>query len=139
MLYYSWCVTDVIIFHFGPFFSVFPHNNLKNQNLKKLKKSLKISSFYTGAPKIMIICYTVPEIKHNKQSFLSFLAIFCPLTLLATWKSKVLKKWTKNLKILSFYTCIPQMMIIWCMVPETWSAIDRFFCHFGLFFAFLPH
>ena len=27
-----------------------------------MKKHLEISSFYTSAPKIMIICYTVPEI-----------------------------------------------------------------------------
>ena len=31
--------------------------------------------------------------------------------------------------------CGPQMMIIWCMVPEISSTI---FCHFGLFFALLP-
>ena len=30
------------------------------------------------------------------------------------------------------------MTIIWCMVPEIWSMIDRIFCHFGLFFALLP-
>ena len=30
------------------------------------------------------------------------------------------------------------MTIIWCMVPEIWSATDRIFCHFGLFFALLP-
>ena len=27
------------------------------------------------------------------------------------------------------------MTIIWCMVPEIWSATDRIFCHSGLFFA----
>ena len=27
------------------------------------------------------------------------------------------------------------MTIIWCMVPEIWSATDRIFCHFGPFFA----
>ena len=29
------------------------------------------------------------------------------------------------------------MTIIWYMVPEIWSAPDRIFCHFGLFFALL--
>ena len=28
------------------------------------------------------------------------------------------------------------MTIIWCMVPEIWSATDRIFCYFGLFFPF---
>ena len=28
------------------------------------------------------------------------------------------------MEILSFYTCVPKMMIRWCMVPEIWSAIN---------------
>ena len=78
------------------------------------------------------------DIKHDKQSFLSFWAIFCPLTLLTTYKIKFLKKWKTFLKILSLHTCIPQMMIIWCMVLEIWSTADRILCHFGLFFSLLP-
>ena len=66
-------------------------------------------------------------------------AIFCPLTLLTTWKMKVLKKWNKHLKILSFYTCIPQMMIIWCIVPEIWSTTDRTYLSFwAMFCTFTP-
>ena len=30
------------------------------------------------------------------------------------------------------------MTIIWCMVPEIWSATDIIFCHSGPFFALLP-
>ena len=53
-----WCVTDVIIFHFGPFD---PPKNPKNQNLKnEKKKCLEMSSFYISVPKMMMICYTVP-------------------------------------------------------------------------------
>ena len=33
-----WCVTDVIIFHFGSFFPFHPPNSRKNQNWKKKKK-----------------------------------------------------------------------------------------------------
>ena len=33
----------------------------KDQNLKKIK-NMPASLFYTSVPKIMIICYTVPEI-----------------------------------------------------------------------------
>ena len=58
-----WHITDVIIFHFGLFFAFYPCNSLKNENVLKMKKKhLKISSFYTSVPKIMIISYTVPEI-----------------------------------------------------------------------------
>ena len=57
-------------------------------------------------------------------------------------KNQNLKKWRKKKKmheILSFYTCIPQMTIIWYIVPEIWSATDRILSHFGTFFALLPH
>ena len=54
-----WCVRDVIVIsHFGLFF--YPPKSQKK--MKKWKKCLEISSFYICAPKIMIICYTIPEI-----------------------------------------------------------------------------
>ena len=71
---------------------------------------------------------------HNKQ-FLSFWVI-CPLTFPTTWKIKILKKWSKHLYILSSYTCIPQMMIIWCMVPEIWST--EFLVILDYFLPFYP-
>ena len=40
----------------------YPPNNLKNQNLKKMKKYLEMSSFYISVPKIMIRWCTVPKI-----------------------------------------------------------------------------
>ena len=43
-------------------------------------------------------------------------------------------KWKKYLEILSFYTCVPQMTIIWRIVLEIWSATDRIFCHFWTIF-----
>ena len=50
---------------FLPFYST---NNLKNKKLEKIeKKILKISLFYTSAPKIMIINYTVPEIDERQM------------------------------------------------------------------------
>ena len=41
MLYCSWDMahmTDVIIFHFGLFFALYPPNSPKNENFKKMKK-----------------------------------------------------------------------------------------------------
>ena len=46
-----WCMTDIIIFHFGLFFALLPSNSPKNQTFKKVKKTLDIS-FYTCAPKL---------------------------------------------------------------------------------------
>ena len=47
----------------GQFLPFYLTNNMKNQIFKKWKKCMEISSFYTSAPKIMIICYTVAEIQ----------------------------------------------------------------------------
>ena len=43
----------------------------------------------------------------------------------------------KHLEILSFYTCVPQM-IIQCVVPEISSTTDRFFVISGYFLPFYP-
>ena len=80
MLYCSWdteiwYVMDGIIFHFG-------------------LTHMEISSFYTGVPKIMIIWYTVPEIRSMTDVIcnccVSFWATFCPFTPPSPWQPK---KW----------------------------------------------
>ena len=66
MLYYSWymvCDGCNCYFSFWAVFALLPPNNPKNDNFKTMKKTPGyISSFYTHAPKIMIICYIVSEI-----------------------------------------------------------------------------
>ena len=58
-----WCMTHVtFIFHFGLFFALLPPNSPKNENTKKWKKCLELSSFYMCSPKIMIRWCMVPEI-----------------------------------------------------------------------------
>ena len=83
------------------------------------------------------LVYASWDMKCNTFFFWSFWDIFCSFTPLITWKIKVLKKWKRSLEILSFYTCVPQMKIIWCIAPEKWRATDILFCHFGPFFALL--
>ena len=44
-----------------------------------------------------------------------------------TRKIRILKKWKKNPKmpeISSFYTCVPKIMIRWCMVSKVWCTTD---------------
>ena len=53
-------------------------------------------------------------------------------------KIKIFEKWYKHLEMSSFYTCVPNITIIWCMLPEIWNTTDIIFCHFGQYFA-LPH
>ena len=40
-----------------------PLTTQKNKIFKKWEKHLELSSFYPGVPKIMIICYNIPEIQ----------------------------------------------------------------------------
>ena len=141
MIYSSWDIECdrlklVIMGHFLPFYSP----TLKTQKiiiLKKWKKLLEISSFYTSIPKTTIIWGTVPEIR--SENFLSFWSNFCHFTPLTTRKIKILKKWNKHLEMSSFYTCVPKITIIWSMLPEIWNTTDIIFCHFGPFCALLPH
>ena len=67
-----WHVTDVIIFHFGLYFSLLPPNSPKNEKFKTIKKHLEISSFNKNVPKIMIICFTVPEVWHVTDGIVAF-------------------------------------------------------------------
>ena len=84
MMYGSWdmeCdeqIFFVILDHFLPFYLL---TTQKITIFEKWKKGLEISSFYTIAPKIMIICYTGPEIQRMRCNIHSlFWAVFCPST-----------------------------------------------------------
>ena len=46
---------------------------------------------------------------------------FYPLT---TQQIKILIKWKNLLEISLFHTCVPKLMIRWCMVPEIWCTTD---------------
>ena len=76
MRYSSWNTKrDRIFCHFGSFLTLLrppPLNSPKNENFKKIKKKLTISSFYTSVPKIMIIRYTMPEIWHMTDVIVFF-------------------------------------------------------------------
>ena len=84
-----------------------------------------------------IMMYGFWYIKHDRQDFLSFWAIFCPFTPLTIQKIKILKKWKKLLEILSF-TQVYHKWQSYDMVPEISTATDRFLCHLWPFFAFIP-
>ena len=75
---------------------------------KKWKKLLEISSFYNGVLKIMIICYTVPEIWWVTDVIVIFhFGLF--FALLPQFFLKKFKKYL--LETLSFYISVPQIMI----------------------------
>ena len=84
----------------------------------------------------MMYCFW--DMERGKENFCFFWAIFCPFTPLTTQKIRILKKWKKGLEILSFYTSVPQMTILWFMAPEIWNVTDIIFCHFVIFCTFTP-
>ena len=108
----------VILGHFLPFYTP---NNLKNQDFEKMKKTpgdIIILNMCTINDNHMM-CGSWDS-KRNGPNVLLFWTIFCPFTPpppLTTQKIKITKKWKKTLNILSFYKSVPQMTIIWCMVP----------------------
>ena len=51
----------------------------KSKLKKKWKKRLEISSFYNSVPKLMIICYTVPEMWHLTDVIIFYFELFFAL------------------------------------------------------------
>ena len=101
--------------NFLSFLSFYLTYNLKNENFEKMKH-LEVS-FYTSAPKIMIICYTGPKIWHvmDVYNYFPFSAILCNFIPLRAPKNKIFKKLKKHLAMFI------KIMIIWCTVPEILS------------------
>ena len=130
--------------NYGSFFDLLllppPLKNPKNQTFEKMKKIVEyliISHMCTKNHNHMR--YGFWDMECDRHNFLPYWAIFCSFTPLLTLLIKIWKKSKKFLVILSFYTCVPQMMIIWCMVPEIWSVTDRYFLTFwGIFCPFTP-
>ena len=134
-----WHVTDlIVVFILGYFLPFYLPNSPKNQNLEKVKKTLEISSFYNSVPKIMIICYTVPEIWCVTDVIISHFWPFFALLPLTAWKMKI-KKQKTNLEISSFYISVPKIVIRWFTIPGIWCMTDVIaISHFRLFLALLP-
>ena len=72
------------------------------------------------------------DMKCDRQNFLSFWTIFCPFTLLTTWKIKILKNWKKRLEI-SFYTSVLKTMRY--TIPE---ICNFYFSFWAIFCPFTP-
>ena len=76
------------------------------------------------------------DLRHDRQIFI-ILGRFLPFDPLNNPKNQNFEKIKKHLETLSFYTCLPQMLIIWCTVPETWSTTN-YFVILGYFLPFQP-
>ena len=130
-----WTECFVILDHL---FALLPPNSPKNENNKKWKKQLKISSFYSSVLKIMIIGYTVPQIWCMTDVIDVILGYFCPFTPVTAPKMKILKK--LNTWWYHHFTLVYQnswSYILYC----SWDmACDRcnYFSFWVIFYPFNP-
>ena len=93
---------------------------------EKLKKDIII--------KILMTWSTVPEIYRAKHTGTGNFRSFFGLSTLRNPKNQNFEKWKNFLEISSFYTCVPKITIIWCMVPEIQSETDKNFLSFWAIF-----
>ena len=97
-----------IFFFLVHFLTFSPTKTIKNQNFEKMKKKTwRYHHFTLVYHKSQ--SYDVCFLRHRvweAEFFVIFdnFLLFYPLI---TQKIKILKKWKKHLKILSFYTCLP--------------------------------
>ena len=69
------------------------------------------------------------------QTIFCLFGQFFALLPLKNLKVNILKKWKKHLEVLSFYTSVPKIMIIWYTVPEIWHMTDVIIlCYFLPFY-----
>ena len=110
----------------GYFLPFYPPNSPKNQNFEKMNKMrgdiIILHMCTTNYDQMMYGSWDMVCDRCN--CYFSFGAIFCSFALLTAQKITIFKKWKKHLEILSFYTCVPKIMIRWCIVPEIWCAAD---------------
>ena len=93
-------------------------NNPENQNFEKMKKASGDIILNLWNKKHNQMMYAYSDTECNRHNFLSFWGIFCSFTPLLTPKIKIRKKCKTHLEILSFYTCVSKIKVIWCMFPE---------------------
>ena len=106
----------------------------KNQKIRILKKQKCWRYHFTHlhqnpqSYEVWFLRYGV-----RQTEFFVILGHFLPFYPLTTWTIKILKNWNNHLEMSSFYTCVPKITIIWCMLPEIWSVTDIIFVIFGPF------
>ena len=93
--------TLMLFFILGNFLPFYPPNSPKNENFKKLKKPLEISSFNTKCTKNHDMSWCSWDTACDRcNCYFSFWAIFCPFTPLPAQKIKISKKkWKQTLEI----------------------------------------
>ena len=143
MRYSSWDTKwDIIFCHFGPFFALLPPPRLtthKTKILKKWKNLWICHHFRLVHQKNMVKWCILTQIWSACTDRYKLLSSFGLLPHYWPQKLKFGKNVKKHLGVLSFYTCVPLIKIIWCMAPEIWSSKDKLFLSsWAIFLPFTP-
>ena len=116
-----------------------PLNNLKYQHFENEKKTWRYYHFTHVHHKCQSYDAWFLRYRVWQIDFFVILGHFLPFYPLKNPKNQNFEKWKQSLELLSFYTNVPKIMIIWYTVPEIWCVTDVIVIfHFGPFFALLP-
>ena len=122
-----WSVMDIIFCHFGPFFAFLPPQKPeKSKFWRKRKKHLETLSFYKSIPKILIICYPVPEIWHMTDVIVIFiLGYFLPFYPPNSPKNQNFKKMKNNWRYHHFTHVYQKLWLDKGTISEIWCVTDE--------------
>ena len=118
-----WCVTDVIIFHFGPLFCPFTARKIKI--LKNEKSPGHIIILHMCTKNYDQMMYGSWDMVHDRCIIIFHFGPLYPFYPPSNPKNQHFEKMKKCLEISSFYICVSKFMIRWCVVPEIWCMTDR--------------
>ena len=128
-----WSMTDRMFCHSGPFFALLPpYGPRKSKFWKNEKNTWRYYHFTNVYHKWQ--SHDVWFLRYGAWQTEFFVILDHFLHFYPPNNPKN-QNFEDILEILSFYTCVPKIMIICYTVPEMWCAILIF--HFGLFFALL--
>ena len=126
--------------YFLPFWTIlcpFTPLTQKIEVLKKWKKKLEISSFYKSVPKIMIICFTAPEIWCMTNAIIFHFGLFFPFYPNNSSNNQNLTKNEK--KTWRYHQFMQEYQKSWSYaIVLLRYACDRCNCYFSFWAIFCP-
>ena len=82
--------------------------------------------------------YSSWNMKQDRQNFLFILGHFVPFYPTSNLQNQYFEKMKKKYLEISFYTCVPKMEIIWCMVLKIRSTRQNFFSFWTICCCYSP-
>ena len=129
---------QIEIGNFGTFLaSLIPLKTRKIRILKKWKNCWRHHFAHVVFQKLQ--SYEVPFLRYRMRQTEFFVVLdhFLPLHHPNNPENQNFEKVKRHLQMESFYTCVPKITIVWCVLHEMWSAISIHFFS-AIFCPFTP-